>query len=111
MIFSKVREVTAQTSIEACICLGVVLIVGIMTVAFILSGLGTLLATRWAASHSRCIAMGNNQEACTRQTSRELSSFFAFKKIEVHTRIWQDIIHTDIQAELVSQIPIRGAYD
>ncbi len=111
MIFSKVRETTAQASIEGIICMLIVVAAVVGGTILVLNSIGTILATRWAASNSRCIAMGIDQNTCREQTSRALSSHFAFKKIQIHNRIWQGIIHTQIDAELMSHVAIKGQFD
>jgi hypothetical protein len=111
MIFLKELAMQGQSFLEAIIGAGLMMILGVIATVILLKGFGTLVATRWAASHSRCLAKEVETLICENQTKHSLEKDFAFHHVLVRARILRGIIHSSIDGELAGFAHVHGQYD
>src|SRR5437868_1433705 len=97
MTFSKARRQMGQAFLETLLGMTVLILTSFVGVVLILQGIGTLLASKWAAQNSRCIAIGREVEDCKKTCINEMESHFAFTKVRVTSRIFRGVIHSEIQ--------------
>lgn len=86
-------------------------IVAVAGVSLVLRGLGHLIAKKWAAQNSRCVAMAALPLTCSKMTEEQLRSHFSFRDVKVRDSRRRGIIHSEIQARLLGGILISGRYD
>lgn len=112
MIFSKaLQRATGQSFIETLLGMTALILISIVGLILLLQGLGTLLAIKWSAQNSRCIATGESIDVCRRRTRAQLENDFAFSRVNVTSRIFRGVIHSEVSAMVVGQACIHGAYD
>jgi hypothetical protein len=89
---------------------GVILTVCIVLVigtCITLHGFCSLLLTKWASKTSHCVAQSRPKEECIYETKKSLEKYFGFHGVKVQTRFTRGIIHSEIEAKLLSKIIIN----
>jgi hypothetical protein len=109
--------VTGQSFLETIIGAGLMLILLILGFIILLKGLGILVATKWAAENSHCIARSSlpdelaAQSRCAKKNSEYLQNHFAFQHVSTRARILHGVIHSDVDASLGGVTYVHGQYD
>jgi hypothetical protein len=88
----------------------IVLLILIPTILLLVQALGGIILTKWASKNSHCVAQSRNSSQCGFEVSHSLSQNFAFKHVNVKVKKLRGIIHSEIDAQLLSQ-SVRGSYD
>ncbi len=86
------------------------LLVLVPCLILLLQGLGTVILTKWSSKHAHCLAQSRPEEKCTQETEVSLEKNFAFKHIKIKSKKFHGILHSEIDAKLLSRT-IRGSYD
>ncbi len=111
MIFLKPQAMRAQTSIEFLVTVISLMLVVFMGCRILLQGFATLMATRWASTHSRCLIIENDASTCENKTQYGLRKYFGFKNTTIATKQIRGIIRTEIRAQQFGFWTINASYD
>ena len=89
-----------------------------MGLGLIIQGLGTVVATKWAAKNSRCVAVSKAYGPCESKVKKELVDYFKFKEpIDIQVTRPPGAIRTEIRGTLGPSLwsekglTVRGVYE
>jgi hypothetical protein len=108
MIFSNRQR--GQGAFEALVIMVIMILILIPTMLIFLQALASVILTKWASRNSHCIAQQREPSTCASETAHSLKKNFAFKHVNIKVRKFHGIIHSEIDAKLLSQT-IKGNYD
>jgi hypothetical protein len=100
-----------QAFLETLLGLTALLLVSFVGVLILLQGIGTLVALKWAAQNSLCIAQQKSVMECKLLTRQGLENYFGLSHVQVNTRTTRGIIHSEVDARIAGQAIIHGVYD
>ncbi|MBK9292932.1 MAG: hypothetical protein IPM57_00545 [Oligoflexia bacterium] len=100
-----------QSSIEASLSVGLLLSVLLLGLILASQFWAKNILTKWAAFHSRCIAVEGTSTFCELKTKSDLKKYFYFKDISLNSIYFMGTYQTKISATFLGLKNISSFYN